>query len=68
MIVENSRLAGFTDEAREAMQAAPDYFVHWYTAKSILLVGVAVALAYTLGMSAGERKRRPRYAPDSRWD
>lgn len=40
---------GFTDDAKAAIAASPDYFVKWYTIKSILLVGVAAALAYTIG-------------------
>jgi hypothetical protein len=60
MIVTN--LNGFTDDAVKAMQASPDYFVHWYTAKSILLVGAIAWIAYTAGAIRANRPRR-----DSRW-
>lgn len=42
----------FTDDARDAMQASPDYFTKWYTFKSLLLVGVTAALAYQLGKNS----------------
>jgi len=46
----------WTKNARRAMQQAPDYFVWWYTAKSIGL-GVAVAFAaYYLGKSRGQSR------------
>jgi hypothetical protein len=55
-----SRLEGFSDDARAAMEASPDYFVWWYSAKSLLLVGVACALAYQLGKGSRGRPSRRR--------
>lgn len=55
--------ADFSTDAQMAMEASPAYFVKWYTAKSIALVGVACALAYYVGKSSrrpsmGRYKRR----------
>jgi len=50
-------LGNFTDDARVAMAASPDYFVWWYSAKSMLLVGAVAALAYQLGKAAGRKLR-----------
>jgi len=50
-------LGSFTDDAKAAMAASPDYFLTWYTAKSLLLVGVTAALAYQLGKAAGRKLR-----------
>ena len=44
-------LGAFSDDARHAMQTSPDYFVWWYTAKSIGLGVVAAALAFMIGRS-----------------
>lgn len=59
------QLDGFTEDGEAAMSASPGYFLWWYSAKSILLVGVAAALAYQLGKNSrparsmsGYRKRR----------
>ena len=42
-------LGNFSSDARQAVTTAPDYFVWWYTAKSIGL-GVAVGvIGYLLG-------------------
>lgn len=51
-------LSGFREDARAALEASPDYFVFWYTAKSIGLVVVAVGLAYALGRAHGRKVRR----------
>ena len=45
-------LNGFTDDAKAAMVASPDYFVWWYSAKSILLCGTIAVLAYQLGKAS----------------
>ncbi|MBP6479900.1 MAG: hypothetical protein KA310_03540 [Pseudomonadales bacterium] len=47
--------AGWGDDARKAIVENPDYFVWWYTVKSLALVGVSCALVYTL---AQRRKKR----------
>lgn len=49
-----SRLEGyqdFTTDGKAAIAASPDYFLWWYSAKSILLVGAVAALAYYVGKS-----------------
>lgn len=46
------RLDGFSDDARTAMQASPDYFIKWYTIKSIGLGVVAAALAFMIGRAS----------------
>jgi hypothetical protein len=47
-----ARYDGFVDDweasAIRAMQAEPLYFARWYTLKSLALVGVSLALVYTL--------------------
>lgn len=60
-----SRLEGWSEDAQTAMTASPNYFVWWYSVKSIALVGVACALAYYVGKSRrssamGRYKRRRR--------
>lgn len=42
-------LCGWTSDAKTAMQTNPDYFVWWYTAKSLALVAAAVYAAYLYG-------------------
>lgn len=51
----------FESDARAAIQDNPDYFVRWYTAKSIALVGAIGVAAYYAGKANGialERGRR----------
>lgn len=48
-------LNGFSDDARTAMQAAPDYFVWWYTVKSVGLCVVAAGLAFMVGRATAKR-------------
>jgi hypothetical protein len=48
------QLTGFSDDARTAITVAPDYFVKWYTIKSVGLVAAVAALAFLLGR-AGRR-------------
>lgn len=48
-VVIQPQLTGFSDDARLAIQASPDYFVKWYTIKSIGLGVVAAALAFMIG-------------------
>ena len=48
-------IQGFADDARAAITSSPDYFVRWYTWKSIAL-GVAVtALGFMIGRAWGRR-------------
>lgn len=52
MIRQQPQLGSFSSDARDAIQKAPDYFVWWYTVKSIGL-GVAVgALAFMIGRAS----------------
>ena len=53
-------MSGFSDDAKQAMTTSPDYFVWWYTAKSIGLGVVAAYAAYLLGKERGRRERRRR--------
>jgi hypothetical protein len=47
MMITHPRLGSFSTDARTAIQTAPDYFVWWYTVKSVGLGVVAAALAFT---------------------
>ncbi len=47
-----NQYADWTGDAEAAMLANPTYFVWWYSAKSIALVGVACALAYYVGKNS----------------
>ena len=49
--------AGFAEDARRAIAASPDYFVKWYTVKSIGLGVVGAAFAFMLGRAARPRHR-----------
>jgi hypothetical protein len=44
--------AGWSDDAKQAMTDNPDYFVWWYTAKSLALVAVSVTTAYYMGKNS----------------
>ncbi len=46
-------LAGWSDDAKDAMLDNPDYFIWWYTVKS---VGLA-ALAYYVGKEHGRGRK-----------
>lgn len=50
-------MAGWTDNAKRAMQENPDYFVWWYTAKSVGLGIVAAVAAYYIGKDVARRGR-----------
>ena len=41
--------------AREAMAAGPDYFLVWYTAKSVALVVAIATVTYLIGREHGRR-------------
>lgn len=45
------------DEAKKAMQDNPDYFVWWYTVKSVGLGVVAAVAAYYIGKDVSRRSR-----------
>ena len=49
-------LAGFSEDAKKAITENPDYFVWWYTVKSVGLGVVAAYAAYLLGREHGRRK------------
>lgn len=51
------QLHGFADDARRAITTNPDYFVWWYTAKSIGLCVAVAALTFMLGRSSKECRR-----------
>lgn len=50
-----TELVGFSDDARHAIQTAPDYFVWWYTAKSIGLAVTLAALTFMVGRASCKR-------------
>lgn len=43
---------GFSEDAKQAMVSSPDYFVWWYTAKSMALVAAVGALAWFGGRAS----------------
>jgi hypothetical protein len=49
------QLGSFADDARTAMQASPNYFIKWYTIKSIGLGVVAAGLAFMIGRATAKR-------------
>lgn len=55
MALRTERFDGFAEDARAAVVANPDYFVWWYTAKSIGLCVALAALAYQFGRSRRSR-------------
>jgi ElaB/YqjD/DUF883 family membrane-anchored ribosome-binding protein len=49
------RFGDFSSDARTAIQRAPDYFVRWYTLKSIGL-GIAVGvIGFLIGRATAKR-------------
>lgn len=48
MIVDR-KFRGFREDAKEAMAASPDYFVWWYSVKSLALVASIATVAYLIG-------------------
>lgn len=48
-------LGTFSSDAKAAIAANPDYFVWWYTAKSLGLVAAVAALAYYVGKDRGRK-------------
>jgi hypothetical protein len=57
VLAASTQLGTFATDAHTAITVAPDYFVRWYTIKSIGL-GVAVAaLAFMIGRATVKRSR-----------
>lgn len=54
---QDRHIGGFSDDARKAITENPDYFVWWYTVKSVGLGVVAAYAAYLLGRDHGRRSR-----------
>ena len=50
-------VGGFSEDARKAIAENPDYFVWWYTVKSVGLGIAAAYAAYLLGRDHGRRSR-----------
>jgi hypothetical protein len=48
-------IGDFASDARHAIKTSPDYFVRWYTIKSIGLGVVAAALAFMIGRATVKR-------------
>lgn len=51
-------LSSWQADARAAIVSNPDYFVWWYTVKSIALCGVAAVAAYYIGKDVANRGYR----------
>jgi len=51
-------LGSWSGEARKAMESAPDYFVWWYTVKSVGLGVAAAALAFMVGRASAKEGGR----------
>ena len=49
---------GWQENAVSAIQENPKYFVWWYTAKSLALVGAVAWATYLLGKEAGRKESR----------
>ena len=47
---------GATDATREAMMKDPDYWLRWYTFKSLALVAAVAGLAYMIGREHGRSR------------
>lgn len=51
------QLGTFSSDAKTAILANPDYFVRWYTVKSLALVAAVAGVAYMVGKDRGQKKR-----------
>lgn len=49
MAWQAEQLSGWSDDARKAIVENPDYFVWWYTVKSVGLALTFAALCYVVG-------------------
>lgn len=56
-MIRSQQLGSFADDARTAITVAPNYFVKWYTIKSVGLGVVAAALAFMIGRATVTRRR-----------
>jgi len=54
-VTTTTQIGSFSSDARKAMETAPDYFVWWYTVKSIGLGVAAAALAFMIGRATAKR-------------
>ncbi len=52
MHVRGRRLGQASDDTLYAMASAPDYWLAWYTAKSLALVGAVGVIGYLLGRAS----------------
>lgn len=57
IVTTTQPLAGFSEDAKKAIVENPDYFVWWYTVKSVGLGVVAAYAAYLLGREHGRRAK-----------
>ncbi len=46
----------WTEDATEAFKSSPEYFMNWYTIKSLALVAAAATAAYLYGKEAGRKE------------
>lgn len=46
-------LGTFSSDAKDAIVANPDYFIWWYTTKSLALCAAVAAVAYYVGKERG---------------
>lgn len=53
-----AKLGTWADDARRALTESPDYFLTWYTAKSLGFCIATAALAYYVGKEAARRELR----------
>jgi hypothetical protein len=51
-------LSDWNGDAKKAIQDNPDYFVWWYTVKSVGLAVVAAVATYYIGKERGRAERR----------
>lgn len=51
-MIQQRQLGSFSADARQAIATSPDYFVWWYTAKSIGLGLAVAALGFMLGRAS----------------
>jgi hypothetical protein len=56
VIATTPQLGSFSDDARQAIVTSPNYFVWWYTAKSIGLGVAFAALAFMIGRATKGRR------------
>jgi hypothetical protein len=51
------QLGSFADDGKRAIAASPDYFLKWYTIKSVGLGVVAAGLAFMIGRATAKGGR-----------